>query len=177
MSDHQPDDYHPDDRQPDDHRLDDDELIARLRAIARRADPVPAPLRDAARAAFGLRDVDARLAELVRDSAVDASATAIRGPGTRMLSFEAGTAVIECEVSARDERRDVIGQLTGDLAGAVTEVGAQVTGAAGAGISESVNVQVGAHGGFTVRDLPSGLFRLRCALPGGTTLVTSWTAI
>ena len=96
----------------------DDELIARLRRVAARADPVPEALLAAASAAFGLRELDVRVAELVRDSAVGASATAVRGLGARMLSFEAADAVIECEVTARGSRRDVIGQLVGAVAAA-----------------------------------------------------------
>ena len=94
MTDHQPSDGRPADAA-------DDELIARLRRVAARADPVPEALLAAASAAFGLRELDVRVAELVRDSAVGASATAVRGLGARMLSFEAADAVIECEVTAR----------------------------------------------------------------------------
>jgi hypothetical protein len=146
----------------------DDELVARLRRIAARADPVPEVLLAAAHAAFGLRDLDARVAELVRDSAVGAPATAVRGLGARLLSFEAADAVIECEVTARGARRDVIGQLVGTVAAALQ---AQVAGA------EAVDVRVDEHGRFSVSDLPAGVFRLRCSLADGTTLVTAWAAV
>jgi hypothetical protein len=33
------------------------------------------------------------------------------------------------------------------------------------------------HGRFSVSDLPAGLFRLRCFLVDGSTLLTSWTAV
>jgi hypothetical protein len=152
---------------PDD-ELADDELMARMREIAARADPVPAALLEAARAAFGLRELDVRLAELVRDSAVHATATAVRGLGARLLSFEAADAVIECEVTARGARRDIIGQLVG---AAVAALQAQVAGAA------TVDLRVDEHGRFSVSDLPAGLFRLRCSLTDGTTLLTSWTTV
>jgi len=64
----------------DERPLSDDELMAWLSELAATADPVPEPLLAAARDAFGLRDLDARVAELVRDSAVDVPATAVRGP-------------------------------------------------------------------------------------------------
>ncbi|HEX4832106.1 MAG TPA: hypothetical protein VH478_13565 [Trebonia sp.] len=149
----------------------DDELIGRLRRIAQRADPVPESLRSAARAAFALRDLDARVAELVRDSAVDAPLTAVRaalGDTARMLSFEAGDTVIECEVTARPGERDISGQLSGGTAGALE---AEVAG------SPPVAVPVGAHGFFLVRGLPPGPFRLRWRLAGGETLATSWTTV
>jgi hypothetical protein len=151
----------------------DDQLIAHLRRIAADADPVPRALLAAARAAFGLRELDVQVAELVRDSAVGASATAVRGPGPRLLSFEvpssqAVDAVIECEVTARGPRRDVIGQLVGVAAAALR---VQVAEAG------PVDVRVDDHGRFSVSDLPGGLFQLRCSLADGSTLMTSWTAI
>jgi hypothetical protein len=155
----------PSDRPPD---AADGELVMRLRQIAACADPVPEALLATARAAFGLRDLDARVAELVRDSAVDATATAVRGPGPRLLSFEAADAVIECEVTARGMRRDVIGQLVGAVA---TALHAQMTDA------EAVDARIDERGRFSISGLPPGLLRLRCSLADGTTLVTSWTSV
>lgn len=148
----------------------DDDLIERLRRIAGQADPVPPALLEAARAAFGMRDIDARVAELVRDSAVDAPATSLRGDGPRLLSFEAGEAVIECEVTDRGDQRDVIGQLIGGSADAMR---AQVSGNPAAALTVSVSE----HGVFAVRGLPAGPFRLHCRLADGTTLVTSWANV
>ena len=159
-------DQQPSDGQPPD--AADDQLVADLRRIAARADPVPEALLTAARAAFGLRELDARVAELVRDSAVGASATAVRGPGARMLSFETADTVIECQVTARGHRRDVIGQLVGAV-GALLQV--QVAGA------RAVDVPVDDRGRFSVGDLPAGPFRLRFSLADGSTLLTSWTAV
>ena len=148
--------------------LSDDELMAWLSELAATADPVPEPLLAAARDAFGLRDLDARVAELVRDSAVDVPATAVRGPGPRMLSFETGDVAVECEVTPRESRRDVLGQLVG---GSASAVDAQVAG------KDNVTVQVDADGFFGVRGLPTGPVRLRCHMTDGTTLVTSWAVI
>lgn len=152
-------------------RMSDDDLIDRLRRIVAEADPVPEALLSAARAAFALRDIDARVAELVRDSAVDAPVNAMRaarGEDARMLSFEAGDTVIECEVLVRAGGRDVRGQLSG---GAALSVEAQVAGL------PAVGAQVAAHGFFSVRGLPRGPFRLRCRMADGATLVTSWTSV
>src|SRR5258708_3435610 len=114
-------------------------------AGAATADPVPEAVMAAARAAFGLRDLDARVAELVRDSEVDAPLMAVRstvmreGEG-RMLSYEAGGTTIECEVVTRGGQRSVSGQLSGGVAAAVE---AQVPG------EPPMIVPVSAHGWFT----------------------------
>lgn len=99
--------------------VSDDELMARLSGVAAVADPVAAALPSAARAAFGLRDFDAQVAELIRDSAVDVPATVVRGPGPRMLSFESGAAAIDREVTPDAARRDIFGRLVGSTAPAV----------------------------------------------------------
>ena len=49
----------------------EDAFEARLRRISGEAEPVPEHVLEAGRAAFALRDLDAELAELVADSAVD----------------------------------------------------------------------------------------------------------
>jgi len=145
----------------------DDELVARLRQIAGHLDPVPDLLSQAARSAFGMRELDARLAELVHDSAVDVPATAVRGPGPRLLSFEADDVVVECEVTVRESRRDIIGQLMG---GHASEVEARMPAAA-------VTVPVDDRGFFSIRGLPAGLVQLRCRLAVGATVVTSWATL
>ena len=146
----------------------DDELLAELRDMAAQADPVPEPLLDAARMAFELRDLDAMLAELVHDSAVDAPAMTIRGGGTeRILSFAVRALAVECQITVRGSRRDLLGQLVGGLA---EEMDVQVTGAI-------TTVPVNDAGRFSVRGLPAGPFRLRCRLSDGTGLVTSWAAL
>ena len=143
----------------------DEALLARLRRIAAEADPVPEMVIQAARSAFGLRELDA---ELVRDSAVDVPATTVRGAAPRLLSFEFGDVAVECEITERALRRDILGQLVGANAAGVA---AEVPGAA------AVTVPVDERGRFSVRDLPAGPVRLRCRLADGTTVVTSWAAV
>ncbi|MCW2933351.1 MAG: hypothetical protein JWM19_4313 [Actinomycetia bacterium] len=149
-------------------RAADEELMERLRRITATADPVPEAVMAAARAAFGLRDLDARVAELVRDSEVDAPLMAVRGAEARMLSYEADSTTIECEVMTRAGQRNVSGQLSGGVASAVE---AQVPG------GPPMSVPVSAHGWFTVHGLPSGPFRLRCRMTDGATIVTAWTSV
>lgn len=146
----------------------DDELLAELRDIAAETDPVPALLLDAARSAFELRDLDAILAELVHDSALDAPAMAIRGGGAeRILSFVVRAVAIECQITARGSHRDLLGQLVG---GRAEEMDVQLAGAV-------TTVPVNDAGRFSARNLPAGQFRLRCRLADGTGLVTSWAGL
>jgi hypothetical protein len=150
----------------------DDDLLGWLSELAAVADPVPESLLGAARDAFGLREFDARVAELIRDSAVDVPATAVRGPGPRMLSFESNGLAVECEVTPHDSRRDIFGQLVGGHASAVAvQLAGQASGQA------AVTVGVDTDGCFGIHDLPAGPVRLRCRLTDGTTLVTSWAVI
>jgi hypothetical protein len=92
---------------------DDAELEAELREAAARVDPVPAELIQAATAAFGWRDADAELAELVSDSLLDQPAAAlVRGEGgARVLHFRAGPLTIEVQVTSTGSERELVGQL------------------------------------------------------------------
>ncbi len=146
----------------------DEELLAQLRDIAAETDPVPELLLDAARSAFELRDLDAMLAELVHDSALDAAVMAIRGGGAeRILSFVVRELAVECQITSRGSRRDLLGQLVG---GRAEQMDVQATGAV-------TTVPVDDSGRFSARDLPAGPFRLRCRLADGTGLMTSWAAL
>jgi hypothetical protein len=145
-----------------------DELLAWLNQFAVLCDPVPEPLLVAAREAFSLRELHARVAELVHDSVVDTPAAPVPDIRSRMLSFESGDVAVECAVTAYASRRDIYGQLVG---GNAQVVDAEVAGRA------AVTVRVDANGCFGVRGLASGPVRLRCRLADGTTLVTSWAVI
>ena len=91
----------------------DDELEAELRRLAADREPVPAELVQAAVDAFGWRDIDAELAELVYDSLVDADeASLVRGPpGQRLVSFAVGGLTIDVEVTSAGAGRTVMGQI------------------------------------------------------------------
>jgi hypothetical protein len=145
----------------------DDELLAQLRDIAAENDPVPEPpLLDAARVAFELRDLDAMLAELVHDSAVDApqwpSGAAAPSGFCRSRSGRSPSSAR----APRGSHRDLLGQLVG---GRAEEMDVQVTGAI-------TTVPVNDAGWFSVRGLPAGSFRLRSRLADRTRLVISWAA-
>jgi hypothetical protein len=85
-------------------------LLAELRAVAARVDPVPTDLVAAARGVLTWRTVDEDLAELTFDSLED-GLVGVRSAATtvapRQLSFEAGSAAVEVELA--DGR--LVGQL------------------------------------------------------------------
>jgi hypothetical protein len=93
---------------------DDDELLAALREVAARVDPVPDDVVLAARSAIAYRRMDAGLAELLYDSAVAEDRLAgVRGDdgGWRQLTFEGPGVTIDLEVVPEGGRRRVNGQL------------------------------------------------------------------
>jgi hypothetical protein len=80
----------------------DRSLMERLGTLAARADPVPPSVISAAKGSLAWRTIDAELAALVYDSAVDAGdLVLVRGPeAPRFLTFEAPGITVEVEVSA-----------------------------------------------------------------------------
>ena len=146
--------------------MNDDLLMDRLREIAGVADAAPALVHAAASAAFALRDLDASLAELVRDSA-ESSLAAVRGDGDdRLLSFESGDVTVEMQVTENGPRRDVVAHVSGAaLADATVDM---------LGASRSVSTDDGV---LVVRDLPPGPLRLRLTTTAGAAVATSWVRI
>ena len=89
------------DRQPvDPASLDDDELLALLGHVVAATDPPPPSVVAGALAAETWRTIDAELADLVFDSAMELAGT--RGPtnAARELTFQAGDVEIEILVTA-----------------------------------------------------------------------------
>jgi hypothetical protein len=98
-----------------DHHDPDEPLIAELRAFVAEADPVPALVSEAAKAALGWRRLDADLAELLSDSTLDAEAVALtRGSGApvRSVSFSSEQLTIDVDFHVDGERRTLLGQLS-----------------------------------------------------------------
>ena len=145
---------------------DDDLLLADLGVAVRRALPVPARLRRAARAAFSWRRVDAELelAQLVYDSAADLDCTVRSTPGRppRMLVFEAAALSVELEIG-----RHVVGQLLPPTAGVVF-----LTSAEGSVATTRADVL----GAFVLDGAPVGPVQLTCRTEAGV-LVTDWVRV
>ncbi|MEV6633005.1 hypothetical protein AB0M54_19875 [Actinoplanes sp. NPDC051470] len=148
----------------------DDELLADLRRLAALVDPVPQHVREAARAAFLTRDLDAELAELIADSTADADFEPVRqATDERLLSFAADGTQVEMTVRAEGAGWTMMGQVFG--AGPGTEAVVESDGRA------TTPLDLDDLGRFLVGDLASGPVRLRCDLPGGAKLVTSWVIL
>ena len=145
----------------------DDELERRLRALATEADPPPELVVESAKAAFALRDLDAELAELVADSAVDDPAVLTRAvvSDVRMLSFECGVIVVELDVEADPLSRRV--RLSGLAVGAV----GVVTLVRSDGRS---TVDLADGGRFVADDVEPGPLRLELTTSDGRRVTTSW---
>jgi hypothetical protein len=98
-----------------DHPDPDDPLVTELRTLVAHVDPVPPLVTQVAKAALGWRRLDAELAELLSDSALESEALALaRGPGApvRAVSFSAGELTIDIEIHVDGQQRTVLGQLS-----------------------------------------------------------------
>jgi hypothetical protein len=147
----------------------DDALIARLAGLADQVDPPPEIVLEAARAAFLMRRIDAELAELVLDSAVDAGPVLVRSTEddtVRMLSFETHAVSIEVQVTEVDGLRSLLGLVTG-ASGPV-----EVETAHG-----RASVALDSLGRFSVDDVPPGTVRLHLTADDGTPVTTSWVSL
>lgn len=146
----------------------DAEDAAELVRLAARLDPVPRDVLAGAKEAFAWRSVDAELAELVYDSALDEAALAgVRsGGGARQLTFEGPGLTVEVEVALAGR---LVGQLVPPRPGRVEVRHPQRTFA----------VEADALGRFAA-DVPSGpvSFSCRLAEPFSTGSVeTDWVVL
>ena len=147
----------------------DDELEALLRDLAAEHDSVPEHVTASAKAAWEMRDLDARLATLVADSWRDQPAVATRDSvGTvRMLTFTSDGASIEVDVEtdAVTGTRRLRGFVTGADGDLVVERGAS-----------RILVPV-VDGQFDVEGLEPGPTRLSVLGADGRRVVTTWVSI
>jgi hypothetical protein len=147
----------------------DAELLDELRRILERADPVPPEVREFGRAALGWRRLDADLAELLEDSALDSVTHALtRSAGeSRWLSFRSVDLAVEVELVCDGPRVRLLGQLEPAPAGAAIE--AQDAEAVAVG---SVNADE--LGRFRLELVAEGRIRLRILREGAAPVETSW---
>ncbi len=145
---------------------DDDAVIARLREVARTADPEPPELPGSARAAFGLYRFDQELAELLHDSADEL--TGVRGgPGTeRLVSFAAGDIGAEVQITRAADGYQVTGMVTGD----VTAIALQTP-------TSRVELALDAEGRFRGDSVDGPAVRLEVVTGTGYTVMTPWVTV
>ncbi|MFN8223315.1 MAG: hypothetical protein U0R50_08755 [Gaiellales bacterium] len=98
-------------------------LLGELSSVLRAVDPVPAEVDAAAKAILGWRRLDADLAELLADSAVDSERLAgVRGendPALRTLTFGSAPLELDLEVHTTAAGASVLGQLAPGAAASI----------------------------------------------------------
>jgi hypothetical protein len=155
------------------HRSDgSDALWHELRMLCSRADPVPPEVLQAARESFAWTTIEAELAELTYDSAIDGPVAGAVGDveGPRLLRFQAAELSVELEVTVVGERRRVVGRLLPPQPARV-----EICHRSGRGL-----VAVDELGRFDAEDVAAGPSSLRCHLTGrrgAAPLVTNWVLL
>lgn len=146
---------------------DSGKMIDSLRTALEAVDPVPGGVTAAALASLGHRRPEARLADLVADSAM--SPLAVRGGpyAPRLLTFTTSGLVIEVEVTAADTGRDLVGHLAPSRAADV-----EIRWPAG-----TRTAHADAAGHFTATHIPPGPISLLYHPPTSPPIATTWTNI
>lgn len=147
----------------------DDELMAELAAAVAEESAVSDRRRDAARTAFTWRTVDAELAELLHDSALDAGAAVRSGAdGPRMLSFRRAAVTLEVEVDGETVLGEVIDEHTDDSGPATVTLQRPD--------ADDRTVEADASGFFRFEGVEPGSVRFVVARAGWA-LTTPWATI
>jgi len=146
----------------------DNELIEELRTVLRRTDPVPAEVTDFAKTALGWRRLDAQLAELLEDSALESESAALaRGAAAlRSLTFRSDELAIDIEI----QPGVLLGLLAPPPAAATVEL--QVENGDVTATTESDSL-----GRFRLALEGDGRFRLRIVRDGASAVETSWFSL
>jgi len=151
-------------------RRDDERLLRELRRLTEELDPVPDEVTGFARAALGWRRIDAELAEILSDSALDPeSLAATRAGAQRARSVVFHTTELEIGLEIHDLDPGVL--LLGQLAPpARAEIGVQHHDA-----TIEIAVETDSLGRFRIELARAGRIRLRITRPTpATTIETSW---
>lgn len=145
--------------------MDDDQLMYELRRVLDLADD-GGQSRELAYAAIGWRDVDAELAELMFDSALDSAETVLRSAedSVRMLTFSTARVTIEVEESG------------GQVIGQVVPPGPTVVELVDPSGSVLVTTETDSLGVFTLDEVSPGPTALVCRAQDGAWSVRAvWT--
>jgi hypothetical protein len=152
----------------------DDRLMTELRAFFADVDPVPSLVVETAKASLGWRRLDADLAELLSDSALEEQAFALARSGeatARAMTFSSGELTIDIEVHVDDKGRTLLGQLS-PPAPATVEVHPMV--------QAPVSTEADRMGRFRVRLAAGDTIRLRILGAderGDPPVETSWITV
>jgi hypothetical protein len=153
------------------HDHEHEQLVDELRELFSKVDPVPPLVTQAAKATLAWRRLDAELAELLADSALDAESLALtRGARATMrsMSFRAGRLTIDVEIHGEGADRIARGQLS--------PPGRATIELQSADQAEQTTVESDNLGRFRTKLPATGSIRLRVASdPAGANWVqTSW---
>jgi hypothetical protein len=151
---------------------DDIELLAQIREVYDRLDPVPPEVLDAARGALRWLTLGAALAELTADSLAGFAAVgSISRP--RLVSFESAVLTVHVQIAGTGGSRRLAGQLVPPGAAHVTVRSPQAEHRA------ERTVQADESGCFTADGVAPGPVSLLCRLVDSPDrpVATSWVAI
>lgn len=145
---------------------DDAQLLAALGEALRSERSVPAEFIAMGKAAFAWRGIDAELATLTYDSAFEGAEAELAGvrsepASLRYLTFTSGELTLEIELT--DDA--LLGQLVPPGLGRMEVRTADGT---------VVTAVIDQGGGFTIRPVPRGSFRLYCHAASRTSVLTNW---
>jgi hypothetical protein len=147
-----------------------EDFLADLRLAGLVIDPVPERVTFAAKASLAWRTIDAELAELTYDSALDAERlTLVRGASAaRMLTFSAGDLTVDVEVEETNGDLRLIGELAP----------AQRAFIAVRHPEGTIEVETDEVGRFRTGSVPAGPISLSLRLAaGGSTVQTEWITL
>lgn len=142
---------------------EDDRLLAELRALGDRVDPVPAEALAAARSAIAWRTMDRELAELIDEASEPRMAGARSTDAPTLLTFESPHLLIDIEVQHSGPSRSLLGQVVPPQ---VADVEVRHRG-------DTVSVTADQAGRFTAGPLAPGPTSLRCTA-GAHVVETDW---
>ena len=152
----------------------DELLMSELRGFFADVDPVPPLVMETAKASLGWRRLDADLAELLSDSALEEESFALARGGdatARAVTFSSAGLMIDIEVRVDDPERTLLGQLS-PSSPATIEIQTMA--------DEPLSTEADRLGRFRVRLPSGGPVRLRVLgadAPGRPPVVTSWITV
>jgi hypothetical protein len=147
-----------------------EDLLAELRLAGVVLDPVPERVTSAAKASFTWRTVDAELASLTYDSALDADRLAfVRGTAAaRQLTFSASGLTVDIEAEETDGSLRLIGELAPAQRAVITVRHNEGT----------TEVETDEDGRFRTGPIPTGPVALSLRLAaGGSAVQTEWITL
>jgi hypothetical protein len=149
----------------------DDALLGELRSLLARTDAVPAEVTEFANAALGWRRLDAELAELLADSALEGGPALTRADGdARWLTFRTEEMTIDVQATTADGTHTLLGRIDPPLAATTVEV----QGGDGETVASTTADDAGR---FKLVLDRGGRIRLRVAGRGRPPVETSWLSL